>query len=505
MYICPMHPEFRQEGPGACPKCGMALEPEDPQTATTGPGSELKRMTQRFWVSLALSLPVAYLGMTQMHPSRAMKWVELVLATPVVAWGGLPFFERAWQSVSLKHHSLNMFTLIALGIGAAYLYSLGVLLSGAAHLPLYLESAAMITTLVLLGQVMELRARAGTSSSLRELLNLVPPVAHHLKDNIEENIPLGEVHVGDFLRVRPGEKVPVDGVVIQGATAVDESMVSGEALPVEKSTGDRVTGGTLNGMGSFVMRAERVGGETLLAQIVRLVGEAQRSKAPIQGLADRVSARFVPAVIAIAVVTFAAWLICGPAPKFPHALVNAVAVIIIACPCALGLATPMAIMVGTGRGAMGGVLVRNAEALEKLAKVDTLVIDKTGTLTQGKPIVRNVHALAGTSEEEMLRLCAALELSSEHPLASAIVKAAMERHIAPGVATQFEAKPGLGILGKVENREVAIGQAGFLTGLGIDASFMREASTAKRGGGPHRYRSRVRPGTGGLDFNRGSD
>ena len=440
-------------------------------------------MTRRFWLSLAGALPVVVLGMLHMHPSPVAAWWELVLSTPVVLWGGWPFFVRAYQS--LVYRSANMFTLIALGTGSAYLYSLVVVLFPALlhsqMLPLYFESAVFITVLVLLGQVLELRARSSTSSALQELLNLSPPIAHRVQDNAEENIPLQHVQVGDFLRVRPGEKVPVDGVVIQGATAIDESMVSGEALPVEKTAGDRVTGGTLNGMGSIVMRAERVGEGTLLAQIVRMVAQAQRTKAPIQRLADRVSAWFVPTVIGSACLTFLVWFIWGPEPKLPHAFVNAVAVLIIACPCALGLATPMAIMVGTGRGAKAGVLVRDAQSLETLARVNALVIDKTGTLTEGKPIVRDVHALAGTSEEDLLRLAAGLEVSSEHPLGSAVVKAALHRHIAPGASTQFEARPGLGVLGVVEGRQIAIGQAEFLESLGMDSGFLREISKAGRG------------------------
>jgi Cu+-exporting ATPase len=479
MYICPMHPEVRQEGPGTCPKCGMALDPEVPHVSGDQTDQEYHLMTRRFWISAIGTLPVVYLGMRYMHPGAALKWIELALATLVVFWGGWPFFERARQSI--LHRSPNMFTLIALGTGASYFFSLIVILTGATQLPLYLESAAGITTLVLLGQMLELRARANTSNALRELLALAPPFAHRVQEEREENIPLKEVQVGDFLRVRPGEKIPTDGIILQGASAVDESMVSGESLPVEKTSGDRVTGGTLNGMGSFIMRAERVGEGTLLSQIVRLVAEAQRSKAPMQRLADRVSAFFVPTVVGVAGVTFFVWLLWGPAPKISFALVNAVSVLIIACPCALGLATPMAIMVATGRGAQAGILIRDAEAIEKLAHVDALVIDKTGTLTEGNPLVRSVHALAGSSEEELLHLAAGLELSSEHPVATAIVKAALERKIPPGVSTQFEARPGLGVLGKVDGHVIAIGQAEFLKDLGIDASFMREPSEAKRG------------------------
>jgi Cu+-exporting ATPase len=436
-------------------------------------------MTRRFWISLVLAIPVAFMGMHDRVPSRRMQWLELALTTPVVIWGGWPFFERAWRSI--VNRSLNMFTLIALGTGAAYLYSLSAVALVKAGLPLYFESAAVITTLVLLGQVLELRARANTSIAIQDLLNLAPPVAHRILEGVEENVAVEKVKVGDLLRVRPGEKVPVDGIVIQGAGAVDESMVSGEALPVEKTSGDHVIGGTLNGMGSLVMRAERVGEGTLLAQIVRLTVQAQRSKAPVQRLADRASSWFVPMVLGAALVTFIAWFFWGPSPKLAHALGNAVAVLIIACPCALGLATPMAIMVGTGRGAKAGVLIRDAEALEIMAKVDTLVIDKTGTLTEGHPRVRILHALAGTSEEEMLRLAAGLELLSEHPLASAVVKAAMDRHIAPAVATDFQARPGQGVVGKVEGREVMLGQAAFLEALGIDPAFIRAVSAVAKG------------------------
>ncbi len=478
MYVCPMHPEVRQDGPGDCFKCGMALEPEMPALSADEQDPELLRMSRRFWISLFLSLPVTFLATHSMQPPRWMQWFELTLTTPIVLWGGWPFFERAWRSI--LNRSLNMFTLIAMGIGTAYLYSLSAVALAKADLPLYFESAAVITVLVLLGQVLELRARARTSRALKELLNLAPRFARLLQTGGQEiDLPVEKVQVGDLIRVRPGEKVPVDGIVVEGASAIDESMVTGEPLPAEKVTGDRVTAGTLNGTGSFVMRAERVGEGTLLAQIVRLVSQAQRSKAPIQRLADQVSSWFVPSVVGVALVTFAVWALWGPAPRFPHALVNAVAVLIIACPCALGLATPMAILVGTGRGAKAGILIRDAEALEVLAKVDTLVIDKTGTLTEGKPRVREVHALAGTSEEEILRLAAGLESASEHPLASALLRAAAERHLIPGLVTDFRATPGKGIQGRVDNRNVALGNEGFLKELGIPHPELRSPSPFK--------------------------
>jgi len=478
MYVCPMHPEARQSGPGDCFKCGMSLELEQPSISAEDP--ELHRMSLRFWISLVLALPVAFVGMRHMHPSREIQWLEIFLSTPVVFWGGGPFFARAWKSI--VNRSLNMFTLIALGTGAAYFYSLFVVIAAQEKLPLYFESAAVIVVLVLLGQVLELRARAKTSSALRELLTLAPPFARVLESGGQEvDVPLEKVPVGDLIRVRPGEKVPVDGIVVEGASAVDESMVTGEPLSAEKVAGDRVTGGTVNGTGSFVMRAERVGEGTLLVQIVRLVAQAQRSKAPIQRLADQVSAWFVPIVIVAALAAFVAWFRWGPPPSLAHALVNAVAVLIIACPCALGLATPMAIMVGTGRGAKAGVLIRDAESLETLAKVDTLVIDKTGTLTEGKPRVKEIHALAGTSEEEILRLAAGLESASEHPLASAFLKAASQRHLIPGLVTDFHATPGKGIQGKVDNRNVALGHERFLKELGMETNVIRASGSADKG------------------------
>src|SRR5213594_4315841 len=444
IYTCPMHPEVRQKGPGFCPKCGMALEPEAP-TTDEGPNAELMDMTRRFWVSVVLTLPLLALAMAEMFdpalvqslPTPLRLWGQLLLAAPVVLWGGWPFFVRGWQSI--VNRSLNMFTLIALGTAAAFGFSVFAVLfpntlpQNMRHdgtPPVYFEAAAVIVTLVLLGQVLELRARSATSGAIRALLGLQPKTARRLRDDGgEEDIPLAHVHVGDRLRVRPGERVPVDGVVIEGRSAVDESMVTGEPVPVEKTEGSRVTGGTINGTGSFLMRAERVGADTLLAQIVRMVSEAQRSRAPIQRLADVVSSWFVPAVVLIAVVTSFVWGLYGPEPRLAYALVNAVAVLIIACPCALGLATPMSIMVATGRGAMAGVLIKNAEALEILERIDTLVVDKTGTLTEARPKLVTIEAVAGQSPTELLRLAATLERGSEHPLAAAIVGGAEERGI----------------------------------------------------------------------------
>jgi Cu+-exporting ATPase len=437
VYVCPMHPEIRQPRPGACPKCGMALEPE---TVTGGdaPNPELLDMTRRFWLSASLSLPLLLLAMGDMLANGAFNRyidardfarIQLLLAAPVVGWGGWPFFERGWASIKNRH--LNMFTLIAIGIGVSFGYSVAATLSPALFLPssgghhagppLYFEASATITTLVLLGQVLELRARSKTSAAIQALLGLAPKTARLVIDGQERDIDLDRVLPGNILRVRPGENVPVDGVCIEGQSAVDESMISGEPTPVNKRAGERLTGGTTNGTGTFLMRAERVGEETFLAQVVRMVSEAQRSRAPIQRLADRVSAYFVPAVVVIAVITFVVWAAFGPEPRAPHALLNAVAVLIIACPCALGLATPMSIMVGTGRGATVGVLIKNAEALEVLAKVDTIVIDKTGTLTEGKPRVVTILPSGGVSEATLLGVAASLEAGSEHPLASAVV------------------------------------------------------------------------------------
>ena len=479
-YTCPMHPEVIQWGPGACPKCGMALEPMDIVAARADEAAdpEYVSMRKRFWFSVVLSVPVLLLGMFGgkmglAFSGAARNWIELVLATPVVLWGGWPFFERFW--VSLVNRSPNMFTLIGLGMGAAFLDSLVATLVPVAFpaafremdgsVPVYFEAAAVITTLVLLGQVLELQARAKTSSAIRALLNLAPLRAHRLDSGSgEHDVALDEVQRGDRLRVRPGERVPVDGILLEGASAVDESMVTGEPMPVEKSVGDQVTGGTLNTSGSFVMRAERVGSETTLAQIVKLVSEAQRSRAPMQRLADRVAAIFVPAVVAAAALTFVVWAFVGPQPRLAHALVNAVAVLIIACPCALGLATPMSIMVAVGKGAHAGVLVRNAEALEKLAAVDTLVIDKTGTVTEGRPEVHGIGVWDGAnlSEDELLRLAASVENLSEHPLARAIVRAAKKKNIPLLPATEFLSTAGGGVEGRVGELKVIVGKPDFL-------------------------------------------
>jgi len=482
-YTCPMHPEIVRLGPGSCPICGMALEPRT-VTAQEEENPELRDMTRRFWLSLLLTAPLLGIAMADMLPGMPVEhalpsgwlpWIELLLATPVALWGGWPFFQRGWTSI--VNRSTNMFTLIAMGTGVAYLYSLVATIfpsifpasfremSGTP--PVYFEAAAAITTLVLLGQVLELRARSRTGAAIRALLDLTPKTARILRDGREEDIPLEQVKPGDRLRVRPGEKVPVDGVVLEGTSSIDEAMITGESMPVSKIPGSRVIGATVNGTGAFVMRAERVGSETLLAQIVQLVSQAQRSRAPIQRLADRVSGWFVPLVIAIAVVTFIAWSFFGPEPRLAHALVNAVAVLIIACPCALGLATPIAIMVGTGRGAHAGVLIKNAEALEILEKVDTLVVDKTGTLTEGKPRVLSVVAEQGTPGPELLRLVASLERSSEHPLGAAVVSAAYEQRITLSEARDFHYIAGKGVVGQVDGRAVAAGNTALLDELSI--------------------------------------
>jgi Cu+-exporting ATPase len=483
-YTCPMDPEIVRDEPGACPICGMALEPMIPVAAgAEEPNPELTDMTRRFWIGLALTVPVLAMTMLPQNLVRAVvapaaqQWVSLALATPVVVWAGWPFFVRGWTSLRTMH--LNMFTLIASGVGVAYGYSLvGALAPGifpaGVHgpdglVPTYFEAAATITVLVLLGQMLELRARSQTSGAIRALLGLAPKTARRIDDGgADADIPLDQVKPGDRLRVRPGEKVPVDGVVLEGSSAIDESMVTGEPIPVEKKPGDRVIGATVNAAGSFVMRAERVGAETLLAQIVQMVAAAQRSRAPIQRLADRVSALFVPTVIAISIVTFIVWLAAGQG--LGHAIVNAVAVLIIACPCALGLATPMAIMVGTGRGATEGVLIRNAEALEVLEKIDTVMVDKTGTLTEGKPSLVSVIALQSGGEDEMLRLAASLERASEHPLAAAIVAGASLRKLALADASDFRAISGKGVAGKVAGRAVVLGNAAMLEELRIDPS-----------------------------------
>ena len=499
-YTCPMHPEIVRTEPGSCPICGMALEPRTVAVEEV-PNPELKTMARRFWISVALTVPVLLLGMShmvtalhieQILPGRAMVWIELGLSTPVVLWGGWPFFERGWASV--VHRSLNMFTLIAVGTGTAYLYSLvatifpGIFPSAFrdshGNVAVYFEAAAAITTLVLLGQVLELRARSQTSSAIRSLLGLAPKTARKLYDDgREEDVPLDDVISGDRLRVRPGEKIPVDGAVVDGASSVDESMLTGEPIPVEKAAGDRVTGGTANGTGGLIMRAERVGSETILAQIVRMVSEAQRSRAPIQRLADKVASYFVPSVIAAAVITFIVWAAAGPQPRLAHALVNAVAVLIIACPCALGLATPMSIMVGTGRGATAGVLIKNAEALEVLEKVNVLVVDKTGTVTEGKPRLVSVKPLQGINEPNLLRLAASIERGSEHPLAAAIVEGAQARGLELSEASDFRSITGKGVVGTVDRRTVALGNTKLLEELSIDSGeYINQAEALRQDG-----------------------
>ena len=537
IYTCPMHPEVRQQGPGACPKCGMALEPLEPVAAAPktewvcpmhpeivrdAPGScpicgmaleprtatleeaenpELADMTRRFWVGVALTVPLLIVAMGDMLPGRPIErslgttlaaWLQLALATPVVLWAGWPFFVRGWQSI--PNRSPNMFTLIALGVSMAYVES--VLATAAPQIfpsafrehggrvAAYFEAAAVIVTLVLLGQVLELRARSRTSSAIRALLGLAPKTARRVRpDGVEEDVPLDQVVVGDRLRVRPGEKVPVDGLVVEGQSAVDESMVSGEPIPSEKIPGSRVIGATINGTGSLVMQAERVGAETLLARIVQMVAQAQRSRAPIQKLADKVSAVFVPAVVLVAAITFAVWAIVGPQPRMAYAVLNAIAVLIIACPCALGLATPMSIMVATGKGATMGVLFRNAEAIEVLRSVDTLVVDKTGTLTEGKPKLVGVVAQNPWKEEDVLRLAAALERGSEHPLAAAIVAGAEERHLALPTATDFASQTGKGVSGKVDGRAVRLGNAAQLAEAQIEAGALAAKAEEMRRAG----------------------
>jgi P-type Cu+ transporter len=499
IYTCPMHPEVRQVGPGSCPKCGMALEPVEPVAEAEGPSVELIDMTRRFWVGVALTLPLLSLEMGGMAMPEVVGrlsvttrlWIQLGLATPVVLWGGWPFFVRGWRSVITR--SLNMFTLIALGTGAAFGYSVFAVLfpdalpHGMRHggaPPVYFEAASVITTLVLLGQVLELRARSATSGAIRALLGLQPKTARRLRaDGVEEDVPLADVQPGDRLRVRPGERVPVDGVVLDGRSAVDESMITGEPIPVEKEPASRVTGGTVNGTGSFVMHAERVGADTLLAQIVRMVAEAQRSRAPIQRLADQVSAWFVPVVVGVAVLTALGWGLFGPEPRLAYALVNAVAVLIIACPCALGLATPMSIMVATGRGAQAGVLIKNAEALETLEKVDTLVVDKTGTLTEGKPRLVSVVPADGVTEREVLALAAGLERGSEHPLAAAILAGAAERGVTPAEVAEFRSLTGRGVAGVVGGGRVALGNARLLEELGVKPGPLGARAEALRGEG----------------------
>ncbi len=495
IYTCPMHPEIRQVGPGSCPICGMALEPEV-ATADTGPNPELADMRRRFWIGVVLSAPVVALEMGAhivgghgfVDPTLS-NWIQFAFATPVVLWAGWPFFQRGWQSLVTRN--LNMFTLIALGTGVAYAYSLvatfapglfpETLRGHSGAVASYFEAAAVITVLVLLGQVLELRARDQTSGAIKALINLAPRTARRIgADGTEEEVALDAIAAGDTLRVRPGEKVPVDGVVTEGRSALDESMVTGESMPVTKEAGAKLIGGTLNTTGSVLMRAEKVGRDTMLAQIVQIVAQAQRSRAPIQRLADQVAGWFVPLVIAVALVAFAAWAIFGPQPRFAYALVAAVTVLIIACPCALGLATPMSIMVGVGRGAGAGVLIRNAEALERMEKVDTLVVDKTGTLTEGKPKVVDIAVAEGFDEATVLRLAAGVEQASEHPLARAIVTAAQERGIAPGKVMGFDSPTGKGAIGMVERRRVVLGNAAFLAELNIATAPLDARAEAMR-------------------------
>jgi len=539
-YTCPMHPEVRRPGPGTCPKCGMTLEPVSvaspssaekieytcpmhPQIVRDGPGScpicgmaleprvvaggeeknaELVDMTRRFWVDTVLTIPILVVAMAEYVPSlsrlvswvspKSRQWFELVLTSPVVLWGGWPFFVRGWRSI--VNRSLNMFTLIGLGVGVAYFYSVVAALLPSIFPPafrgpsgdvaVYFEAAAVITTLVLLGQVLELRARSETSAAIKALLGLAPKTARLIReDGTEVDTPLDQVKPGDRLRVRPGEKVPVDGVVLEGSSSVDESMITGEPIPVEKQKGARVTGATVNGTGSFAMRAERVGSETLLAQIVRMVSEAQRSPAPIQKLADVVAGYFVPIVVAIAVLTFIIWGLWGPNPRMAHALINAVAVLIIACPCALGLATPMSIMVATGKGATVGVLFKNAEAIETMRKVDTLVVDKTGTLTEGKPKLVTVEPLDGFEVDKLLRLGATLERGSEHPLAAAIVRGAEDRGLQLGSARDFESMTGRGVRGSVDDLRVALGNRKLLEDLGVSPDGLAQKAETLRADG----------------------
>ncbi len=509
LYTCPMHPEIVQQGPGACPKCGMALEPMT-ISADDGPNPELVDMTRRFWIGVVLGAPVFILAMADMFgvfrgwhstvflgstgvevlPMTVINWIGLVCSTPVVLWAGRPFFERGWASITTRQP--NMFTLIAIGIGTAWLFSAAATLApqlfpagfrmhGAVET--YFDTAVVITILVLLGQILELRARGRTGAALRQLLDLAPRTARIIRDGQEFDEPVAHVRLGDRLRVRPGEKIPTDGLVVEGQSAVDESMLTGEPLPVAKEPGQRVTGATINGTGSFVMRAERVGSETVLAQIVRMVGEAQRTRAPIQRLADAVSAWFVPAVVVVAVVAFAAWYVWGPEPRFALALLSAIAVLIIACPCALGLATPMAVMVGMGRGASAGVLVRNAEALERLEKVDTIVVDKTGTLTEGRPRVTDVTAVAPFSDLEVLKYAAGLEQASEHPLAAAVMAAARARGIRRSAVSGFQALSGLGVSGAIEGHAVLVGSAKLLRAKGIDPGDLEHATGSLRADG----------------------
>jgi Cu+-exporting ATPase len=493
-YTCPMHPQIVRDAPGSCPICGMALEPRTVSAGDENP--ELADMTRRFWVGVALTLPLLAVMVSDVLPGHPLQhllpgallgWIEFALATPVVLWAGWPFFERGWQSV--VHRSPNMFTLIAIGSGSAYLYSVAAVVAPgifpaafrdmSGNLGLYFEAAAVITVLVLLGQVLELKARGQTSGAIKALLGLAPKTARRIAaDGSENDIDLGAIQVGDKLRVRPGEKIPTDGVVTEGRSSVDESMVSGEPIPVEKTPDTKVVGGTINGTGSFVMKAERVGADTLLAQIVKMVSEAQRSRAPIQRLADKVASWFVPAVLASSVITFVVWAIYGPPPAYAHALVNAVAVLIIACPCALGLATPMAIMVGTGRGAAEGILIRNAEALETFEKVNTLVVDKTGTLTEGKPHLTSVIPAEGFDETQLLQIVASLEKASEHPLAAAILAAAKEKKIELQAVSDFQSITGKGVTGQLQSKRAGIGNAALMADLGATSDLLNDKADA---------------------------
>jgi P-type Cu+ transporter len=491
-YTCPMHPEILRAGPGSCPKCGMALEPLT--AIANAPNPELESMTRRLWVGSVLTLPLLAIMVAEFLPRFSMAgawvgWTQFALAMPVVLWGGWPFFERGWASII--HRSPNMFTLISIGTGAAYVYSLVALFApnffpasfrdGSGKVGLYFEAAAVITVLVLLGQVLELRARSQTSGAIEALLGLAPKTARRLStDGTETDVPLSEIMVGDRLRVRPGEKVPVDGLVLEGNSSVDESMVTGESISIEKTADAKVVGGTINGNGSFVMKAERVGSETLLAQIVKMVSEAQRTRAPIQRLADKVASYFVPAVLAVAVITFAVWAMAGPQPRFAHALINAVAVLIIACPCALGLATPMSIMVGTGRGASLGILVRNAEALETLEKVTTLVVDKTGTLTEGKPRLSSVVTSESFNETWVLQAMASLEKASEHPLAAAILAGAKDKQLELLPVTNFAALTGKGVSGTLQGKRVAAGNAALMRDIGAQPEALEQQAEVLR-------------------------
>jgi Cu+-exporting ATPase len=495
IYTCPMHPEVRQEGPGSCPICGMALEPET-VTAEAPVNHELIDFTRRLWVAAVLTLPVFALemgghltGLAMRISGQTSNWIQFALATPVVLWAGWPFFQRGWAS--LRNRSLNMFTLIAIGVGAAWIYSVVAVLAPAlfpaavrrmdGSAPVYFEAAAIITVLVLVGQILELRAREQTSGAIRALLDLAPKTARRLRDDGgDEDVTLDMVAVGDRLRVRPGEKVAVDGEILDGRVTIDESLVTGESMPVTKDVGDKVVAGSLNKTGSFVMRADKVGADTLLAQIVQMVAQAQRSRAPIQRLADKVSGWFVPAVIAIAVLAAVVWGLIGPEPRLSYALVAAVSVLIIACPCALGLATPISIMVGVGRGAHAGVLIKNAEALERFEKVDTLVLDKTGTLTEGRPSVTAIRPAAGFDETELLRLSASLERASEHPLADAVVRAATDRKLALSEASEFDSPVGRGVTGVVDGRRVALGNGRYLGEIGVDVAALEAEAEALR-------------------------